>query len=180
MLSQQQKLVLSPYYELYNKLIPKNNVLRKFKELVDFNFIYEELENKYCLDNGRNAISPIVMFKYLLLKIIFNLSDADIVEHSRYDLSMKYFLDFAPEEDVIESSSLTKFRKIRLKDSNLLDMLIIKTVSIAIEKGIIKSNNSIIVDSTHTSSKYIKRTPLECLKDQSKQLRKTIYSIDAN
>lgn len=178
MLTQQRKMVLSPHYELYNKLIPKNNTLRKMKELVDFSFIYEELENKYCLDNGRNAISPIVMFKYLLLKIIFKLSDADVVEHSRYDLSMKYFLDFAPEEDVIEASSLTKFRKLRLKDSNLLDMLIFKTVSIAIDKGIIKAKNSIIVDSTHTSSKYIRRTPLEILREQSKQLRKTIYSID--
>ena len=44
----------------------------------------------------------------------------------------------APEEAVIEPSSLTKFRKLRLKDINLLDMLINKTVSIALEKEIIK------------------------------------------
>jgi hypothetical protein len=45
----------------------------------------------------------------------------------------------APEEVVIEPSSLTKFRKLRLKDLNLLDMLINKTVEIVIEKEIIKS-----------------------------------------
>ena len=33
---------------------------------------------------------------------------------------------------------LTKFRKLRLKDVNLLDMLIQKTVEIALEKEIIK------------------------------------------
>lgn len=38
-----------------------------------------------------------------------------------------------PEEDVIDPSSLTKFRKMRLKDINLLDMLINKTVTIALE-----------------------------------------------
>jgi hypothetical protein len=43
----------------------------------------------------------------------------------------------APEEEVIEPSSLTKFQKLRLKDINLLDMLINKTVEITIEKGII-------------------------------------------
>ena len=55
----------------------------------------------------------------------------------------------APEDEVINPSSLTKFRKLRLKDMNLLDMLIAKTVQLALEKGIIKSK-SIIVDATHT------------------------------
>lgn len=74
------------------------------------------------------------MFKYLLLKSIFDLSDVDIVERSKYDMSFKYFLDMAPEEGVIDPSSLTKFRKLRLKDVDLLDLLINKTVEIAIEK----------------------------------------------
>jgi aminoglycoside N3'-acetyltransferase len=47
----------------------------------------------------------------------------------------------APEGAVIEHSSLTKFRKLRLKDVNLIDMLINKTAEIAIEKGIIKSKS---------------------------------------
>ncbi|MBQ3601197.1 MAG: IS5/IS1182 family transposase, partial [Lachnospiraceae bacterium] len=73
MLEMQQKLMLSSYMDLYDLIIPKDNLLRQIKELVDFDFIYEELVDKYCLDNGRNAISPIRMFKYLLLKTIYNL-----------------------------------------------------------------------------------------------------------
>ena len=96
MIDQQQKLVLSPYMEIYELVIPKDNILRQIKELVDFGFIYNELLDKYCLDNGRNAISPIRMFKYLLLKAIYDLSDVDVVERSRYDMSFKYFLDMAP------------------------------------------------------------------------------------
>ena len=119
------------------------------------------------------------MFKYLLLKSIFTLSDIDVVERSKYDMSFKYFLDMAPEESVIEPSSLTKFRKLRLKDMNLLDLLISKTVSIAIEKGIIKSK-SIIVDSTHTKARYNQKSPREILLDYSKNLRKAVYSIDEN
>ena len=98
------------------------------------------------------------MFKYLLLKTIFDLSDVDIVERSKYDMSFKYFLIMAPEDTVIEPSSLTKFRKLRLKDMNLLDMLINKTVGIAIDKGIIKSK-SIIVDATHTKARYNQKSP---------------------
>ena len=56
MIEQQQKLVLSPYMEIYELVIPKDNLLRQIKELVDFSFIYDELLANYCLDNGRNAV----------------------------------------------------------------------------------------------------------------------------
>lgn len=177
MIEQQQRLVLSPYMEIYELVIPKDNLLRQIKELVDFRFIYDELLDKYCLNNGRNAIPPIRMFKYLLLKSIYDLSDIDVVERSKYDMSFKYFLDMAPEDEVINPSSLTKFRKLRLKDMNLLDMLISKTVQIALDKGIIKSK-SIIVDATHTKSRYNQKTPRQALQEQSKKLRRAIYEID--
>lgn len=179
MLQQQQTMILSRYMEIYDLVIPKDNLLRKINELIDFSFIYNELLDKYCLNNGRNAISPIRMFKYLLLKTIFDVSDIDVVERSKYDMSFKYFLDMAPEDAVIESSSLTKFRKLRLKDMNLLDMLINKTVMIAVEKGIIKSR-SIILDATHTKARYNQKSPKEILMDRSKKLRKSVYEIDEN
>ncbi len=177
MIQQQQTMILSPYIKLYDLIVPKDNILRKINELVDFSFVYEELKDNYCLDNGRNAINPIRMFKYLLLKVIYDLSDVDIVERSKYDMSFKYFLDMAPEEGVIDPSLLTKFRKLRLKNIKLLELLISKTVNIAIEKGIIESK-SIIVDSTHTKARYNQKTPREILMDYSKKLRQSVYKID--
>lgn len=169
--------MLSPYSELYNLIVPKDNLLRQIHELVDFSFLYEELQTNYCLDNGRNAIDPVRMFKYLLLKTIFELSDVDIVERSRYDLSFKYFLGMAPEDPVIDPSSLTKFRKLRLKNMNLLDLLIQKTVSLAIEKGLLKSS-AIIVDATHTQARYNQKSPQEILQDRARKVRKALYAMD--
>lgn len=177
MLIQQQRLALSPYTELYDLIIPKDNILRRLNELIDFSFIYNELSEKYCHDNGRNAESPIKMFKYLLLKCIYNISDVDVVERSRVDMSFKYFLEISPESDVINPSSLTKFRKLRLQDTDLLNLLIGKTVSIALEKGIIKSK-SIIVDATHTKSRSNPLSAIEVLKERAKLLRKTVYTQD--
>jgi transposase len=177
MLPEQQSFILSPYIELYSILIPKDNLLRRIDELVDFSFVYEELNERYCQDNGRTAVDPVRMFKYLLLKSIHDLSDADLVERSKTDLSFKFFLHMAPEEEVIDSSLLSKFRKLRLKDMKLLDLLIGKTVEIAIQKGIIRSK-SIIVDATHTKARYTQRSPQEVLRERSKKVRKAIYSFD--
>ncbi len=179
MISNQLSLNLSPFMAIYDIVVPKDNMLRQINDLVDFSFVLEELQNKYCLDNGRNAVPPIRMFKYLLLKSIFDLSDVDVVERSKYDMSLKYFLDMAPEDGVIDPSSLTKFRKLRLKDVNLLDMLIQKTVAIALEKEIIKSS-AVIVDATHTKARYNQQSPKEILMEKSKLLRKAVYQIDEN
>ena len=177
MLLQQQKIQLSAYSDIYDLVVPKDNLLRKINELIDFTFIYDELVNKYCLDHGRNAESPIRMFKYLLLKTIYTVSDVDVVERSRYDMSFKYFLGMTPEEGVINPSSLTKFRKLRLKDTDLLNLLIGKTVSIAVEKGIVRSR-SIIVDATHSLSRSNPFSAVQVLKERSKILRKAVYTID--
>lgn len=118
------------------------------------------------------------MFKYLLLKEIYDVSDVDLVERSKYDMSFKYFLDMAPEDPVIDPSSLTKFRRLRLQDVSLLDMLIGKTVEIALEKKIINSQ-TIIVDATHTKARYNQKSPKEFLQEKSINVRKAVYKIDA-
>ena len=123
------------------------------------------------------AEDPVRMFKYLLLKTIYTLSDVDVVGQSQHYLSYKYFQGTMPEDDVINPSSPCKFKRMRLADMDLLDMLINKTVGLVIEKGLVKSG-TIIVNATHTVSRSNTHTPVDILKQCSRLLRKTIYMID--
>ena len=179
MLPTQGSIQFSGYTDLYDIVVPQDHELRKLNALCEnFDFIYEELKDKYCLDNGRMAEDPRMLFKYLLLKVIDNLSDVDVVAHSRYDMSYKWFLGLAPESDVIDPSTLCKFRKQRLSDGGLLDKLIGKSVKIAVDNGLIKSKE-IIMDSTHTCSRANAQIPVNVLQQISKQLRKAVYGLDA-
>ena len=177
MLKSQQELNFSQYTDLYDKLIPQDHLFRKINELIDFSFIREELKDKYCPDNGRTAEDPEYLFKFLFLKCLHPMSDVDLVERALYDLSYKYFLGLNPEDEVINASTLSKFRKLRLKDTELLDLLIEKTVQIAMDKGIIESK-SIIVDATHTKSRYNSHPIREVLQEHARRLRKEVYSVD--
>ena len=96
MLVQQQQIQFSTFSGLYDLIVPKDNLLRKISELIYFTFIYEELVDKYCPNNGRSAESPVRMFEYLLLKTICTIRDVDIVERSQYDMLFKYFLEMSP------------------------------------------------------------------------------------
>lgn len=47
--------------------------------MVYFSFVYEELKDKYSSTMGRNYEDIIRIFKYLLLKSYFKLSDRGLV-----------------------------------------------------------------------------------------------------
>lgn len=178
MLKEQYEIKFSDHSELYDLLIPEDDMLRQICDRIDFSFVRDELKDKYCDDNGRVAVDPVVLFKYLFLKVHTCLSDADLVKRTITDLAFKYFLDMTPEEMPISSSLLSVFRRQRLKDSDLLDKLIEKTVSIALEKGIIERKTEIVVDSTHTVSKYAHQHPNEALKALTKRIRMLVYNAD--
>jgi hypothetical protein len=88
-------------------------------------------------------------------------------------MAYKYFLDLDPEDGIIDSSLMTKFRKTRITE-DILEEMLKETIRQVIEKGIIKSN-AIIVDSTHTVAAVRPKTVTQVLRDLSKQLRKEIY-----
>lgn len=183
MLKQQNQLELnfSKHIELYDILIKPDNFWKQLNEMVDFSFVYEELRDKYSSTMGRTCEDVIRMFKYLLLKSYFKLSDRGLVERTETDLLFKYFLGYDPEETkLINPSLLTVFRRERLKDEeeNLMDELINKTVELALEKGLIEVKNKLIVDSTHTNAMFHHISPREELIRQAKELRKSVYKID--
>lgn len=179
--NKQLEMSFSKHKELYDLLIEEDNFWRQLNDMVDFSFVVDLLKDKYSTTMGRTAEDVVRMFKYLLLKQYFKLSDRGLVERTKTDLLFKYFLEYEPEEtSLIDSSLLTVFRRERLidNDENLMDKLIEKTVEIAIEKGLIEVKNKIIVDSTHTNAMYNHISPREELIRQAKELRKSIYKID--
>ena len=77
----QEGMILSPYIDLYDIIIPKDHELRQLNELVDFSFVDDLLKHTYTSNNGRPGYRPQVMFKYLMLKRMYELSDRDVVGH---------------------------------------------------------------------------------------------------
>ena len=175
----QQNFDLGDFNGLYDIIIGKDNFWRQLNEAVDFNFIYDEIKNNYSDSMGRPAEDPIKMFKYILVKSVYKLSDRNLIERTLVDMQIKYFLGYTPEETYfINPSLLSKFRHMRLKDTNLIDLLINKTVEIALEKGLISAKNKIIMDSTHSNAMFQHVSPRDELIKRAKELRKAIYAVD--
>ena len=44
-------------------LVPQDHLLRLIDRAIDWSFIYGLVEEKYCSDNGRPSIDPVVLIK---------------------------------------------------------------------------------------------------------------------
>lgn len=169
----QMTLSLSPYQGLYDAIIPANHLLRRIKENIDFSFVNPMLRKQYCENFGRPAKEPELMFKLLFLKKLYDLSDERLINSAQTDMAYKFFLDMEPEARMIDPSLLTKFRKTRITE-DILEEMLKETIQQALDKGLIKSG-TIIVDATHTNASVRAKSPTQILRDLSKQLRKEIY-----
>ena len=169
-----KQIINSEYISLYDKIIPKDHLLRQIKENIDFSFVNKLVEKEYSENFGRPATEPEVIFKLLFLQTKDFLSDREVIQRAKTDMAYKFFLDLNPEDDVPSPSLLSIFRNTRIKDETILEEMLSETVRQAIAKGIIKSN-SIIVDSAHTNSKNERKTPTQILRELTKNLRKEIY-----
>jgi len=172
MLGDYRQTRLSEYARIYDILIPRGHIFRRMNEEIDFSFVRKELEDKYSTGMGRSAEDPVRMFKYLMLKAMHPASDEDLVKRAYTDMSYKFFLGLNPEDDVIDPSLLSKFRRQRLQDIDLLSLLISKSVAMAIEKGIIKRKSDIIVDATHELAKSIIYKPVDYMRKMVGQILK--------
>ena len=73
MLRIDNQLKFSEYDNLYDIVIPKDNILRKINENIDFSFFNQMLKDSYCEHFGRPAKETEKMFKNLFLKKMYDL-----------------------------------------------------------------------------------------------------------
>ena len=54
-------------------LVPKDHLLRKIERAIDWSFIYELVEDKYCVDNGRPRINPVTLIKIPIIQYLYGI-----------------------------------------------------------------------------------------------------------
>ena len=50
-------------------MVPKDHMLRKIDRAINWNFIYDLVEDKYCADNGRPSMDPVMLIKIPLYSV---------------------------------------------------------------------------------------------------------------
>ncbi len=94
-----------------DKRIRKNHPLRKIRELIDFDFIYKEVKDKYGY-NGNESIPPPIILKLMLLLVLYNVrSERELMDTLGERLDWLWFLDFDLDTEIPNHSVLSKARR---------------------------------------------------------------------
>ncbi len=97
--------------EIYDQLIEQDSDLCMIKKEFDFSFIYDEIKDSYCLDNGRNSVDGVLALKGIFLQKYCGLRDRQMERKAKYDIEVKYFLDIEIEDTAFDFTTIWKFKK---------------------------------------------------------------------
>lgn len=54
-------------------MVPQNHMLRLIDKAIDWNFIYDLVEEKYCPDNGRPSMDPVMLIKIPFIQYLYGI-----------------------------------------------------------------------------------------------------------
>ena len=99
------------YYNIsLEERVPQNHVLRKIREKIDFDFIYQEVKDSYG-SNGNVSVPPPVILKMMLLLILYNVrSEREMMNTIPLRLDWIWFLGYDLESEIPNHSVLSKAR----------------------------------------------------------------------
>ena len=141
----QSELILSTMEEL----VPKDSVFRKIDKYIDFNFIYDEVKDLYCLDNGRPSIDPVVLFKLVFIQTLDGIkSMRKTCEKIKVDAEYRWFLGIPFGHETPHFSTFSKNYERRFKDTDIFEKIFCNIVEQAIKYNLV-GGETFFTDSTH-------------------------------
>ena len=133
-------------YQMMDKLIDPNHILRKVDANIDFSFVDKETESLFSPNRGRKSVPPQQYFKMLLLKHLFGItSNRKLVEALQYNIVYRWFCGFTLEDKVPDQSIFSKMKK--RFGSDTFARFFNSILQQCIDNGLVKSN-SVMTDST--------------------------------
>ena len=128
-----------------DKRIRKDHLLRRIAEAVDFDFIYDEVVEKYGR-NGNVSVPPPVLLKLMLLLALYNVrSERELMSALQERLDWLWFLGYDLDSEIPNHSVLSKAR--RRWGEEVFRRVFERVVRRCVEAGLV-AGDKIFVDSS--------------------------------
>jgi len=171
MMGHQPQVQEKLFYTRFNlsQRIPKNHILRKISNMVDFDFVYKEVKDQYGY-NGNISVPPPVILKLMFLLIFYNVrSERELMSTLPFRLDWLWFLGYDLDDEIPNHSVLSKART--RWGVSTFQCFFERIVSQCVQAGLVDgsklfldssniqadaSNNSVV--NTHDIKRYLKKS----------------------
>ncbi len=141
------KTILLFSEEIFKNIIPKDHILYRIDQEIDFSFINEICKDMYSPDIGRRVVNfPERMFRAELIQYFNKLSDRQLTQQVNLNILYRWFVGYGLDDKVFHWTAPGKFRITLGKEKHkeifdrILDQLI--------EMGLIGKNENQSIDAT--------------------------------
>lgn len=157
------------------KRIRANHPLRKVNELIDFDFVYDEVKDFYGY-NGKESVPPPVILKLMLLLVLYNVrSERELMQTIPERIDWLWFLGYDLDYEVPDHSVLSKARK--KWGVEVFESFFHRIVLQCVEAGLV-DGSKIFVDSSLIDANASNNSVLDT-KSLKDQLHKNYQKLEA-
>jgi transposase len=130
-------------------LVPSDHLLRRIDAFIDFEFIRDKVKHLYCIDNGRPATDPVVLFKLLFIGYLYGIrSERQLVKEVEVNVAYRWFLGFSLTDKIPDASTISQNRRRRFVGTPIYQEIFDNIVEQAQEAGMV-TGRVLYTDSTH-------------------------------
>ena len=159
-------------------LVPEGHLLRKIDAAVDFNVLYDMVEELYSEDNGRPSVDPVVLFKMVLIQHLYGQpSLRRTAEEVSLNVAYRWFLGYGIQEETPHFSTVSYNFKHRFT-TETVDRIFAWILNEIAEAGYL-SPKAVFIDGTHikanaNTKKAIKEQVPAASKHYAKELMEEV------
>jgi transposase len=134
------------YFNIEN-LVPQNHILRQINKVIDFGFIYDQVKDTYCPDNGRPGVDPELLFRMLLIGYLYDLSERKLFEEVKMHAAYRWFCGLSFDDEVPDRSTMNKLLNHKWESLNVTETILNRIIQRCIDEGLV-SGKHVSVDGT--------------------------------
>ncbi len=130
-------------------MVPQNHMLRLIDKAIDWNFIYDLVEEKYCPDNGRPSMDPVMLIKIPVIQYLYGIKSMwQTMKEIEVNVAYRWFLGLDMMDPVPHFSTFGKNYTRRFKDTNLFEQIFSRILEECMKYKLVDTDQ-IFVDSTY-------------------------------
>lgn len=153
------------------EIVPQNSLFRKIDKYIDFTFIYDEVKDLYCQNNGRPSIDPVVLFKIVFIQALDGIkSMRKTCEKIKVDAEYRWFLGIPFGQDTPHFSTFSKNYERRFAGTKVFENIFINIVNQAMKYNLI-DGETFYTDSTHKKANANKNNYVDMIEEIVKERR---------
>src|SRR5579864_1810220 len=162
------------YYFRLEDLIPATHLLRLIDQHVSFEFVRQQLKDRYS-EMGRPSVDPELLLRILLIGYLYGItSERKLVEELRMHVAWRWFTGLGFDQEIPHHSTFSKNRHGRFQESKLFEQLFEQIVRQCVEVGLVQGQH-LSVDGSFVEANAAKesRIPREQLAEAA-QVNQTV------